>query len=239
MIKHSKFDYSKNRGSPEVSLRLELLRERLKYLSKKSHARILDVGVGSGDITLMLLKHFKDITCVEYNMKNCSYAIERLNESNLRRIKFIYSKIEGVKFSKDAFNHIILQNMLEHLKDPVKVLRKLSLCLDSNGYMHISVPLANSFHRWLGVDMGLISRINGLSKTDIRYGHYRVYTPALLRKHIGLAGLRITYEKSFYLKPFPSSVLSGMPLGIHRALFSLGEQFPEFAAYIYLELRKP
>lgn len=108
----SKFDYSKIQGIPEVTLRVELLRERMQYLSKGSQPRILEVGVGSGDVTLMLGRHFREITCIDSDEENCSFVMNRLKEFKLNHVEFICSKIEGAKLSKRGYNHIILQNML-------------------------------------------------------------------------------------------------------------------------------
>lgn len=229
------FDYSKNEGLPEVVLRVELLRRRLKKLSNGKDSRILEVGVGSGDITAMLAKNFSYVTCVDPNKKNCNSLIKQLEAKDLNKVKFVYTKVEDIKFSSAGYSHIILQNILEHLKDPINILRKLSIYLKQDGYMHICVPLANSLHRWLGVELGLIAHINDLSEVDIQYGHRRVYTPDLLREHIGLAGLQLTYEENFYLKPLPTSMLTHLPAKIHNGLYSLGHRFPEFASYIYVE----
>jgi hypothetical protein len=85
--------------------------------------------------------------------------------------------------------------------------------------------------------MGLIGRPEELAESDIRYGHCRVYTPPLIREHIRLAGLNICHEQPIYLKPLPTAVMTPLSMEIHKALFSLGQKFPEWASYLYLEAR--
>jgi len=236
--KQNSFDYSQIQGIPEVALRVELLQERLQYLSQGTQPRILEIGVGSGDITLMLARNFKEVICVDMDRKNCDLVLDRLEEIKLGHVQFICSSVEEATLPAENFDHIILQNILEHLKDPIIVLKHLAKSLKQSGVMHISVPLANSFHRWLGVSMGLISGIEELAETDIQYGHYRVYTPQLLKEHIKTAWLKVSYEQPFYLKPLPTSVLTPLSMEIHRSLFSLGQKFSEFASYMYLEVMR-
>ena len=239
MSDQSRFDYSKIQGIPEVALRVELLRERLQYLSTGGQPRIiLEVGVGGGDVTLMLARHFEDVTCIEPDEENCRLVLRRLEEHSLRHVKFIRSKVEEAQLSTVGYDHILLQGVLEHLEDPAKVLHHLTMCLRSGGYMYISVNLANSLHRWLGVEMGLILRTEDLSESDVMLGHYRVYTPSMLRKHVAAAGLQVAYELPFYLKPLPTAMLTPLSMEIHRGLYLLGQRFPEFASYMYMEVTR-
>lgn len=237
-ISKNKFDYSKIQGIPEIALRVELLRDRMQYLSKGSQPRILEVGVGSGDVTFMLASNFREITCIDSDKENLNFVTNRLKELKLDCVEFICSKVEDANLPEADYNHIVLLGILEHLEVPTKALALLAHCLRPNGYMHISVNLANSLHRWLGVVMGLISHTKGLSESDILLGHHRIYTPSMLRKHVKTAGLKITYEKFFYLKPLPTSMLTPLSMEIHRGFYILGQKFPEFASYMYMEVTR-
>jgi 16S rRNA A1518/A1519 N6-dimethyltransferase RsmA/KsgA/DIM1 with predicted DNA glycosylase/AP lyase activity len=76
------FDYSKFKDVPEVVVRVDLLRERLAQNVKESHPRILEIGVGSGDITLMLAERFSEATCVEIQDANCRLVQKGLKKQN-------------------------------------------------------------------------------------------------------------------------------------------------------------
>lgn len=235
-IESPKFDYSTVHGVPEIALRVDLLSQRLKTLSSGiGQSNVLEIGVGTGDVTLMLARQFKNVTCVDSDVGNWDFVHSRLQEEDLKHVQFIGSTIEKAALPQEGYHHIILQNILEHLKDPVEVLSVLKRHLRTNGHIHISVPLANSLHRWLGVEMGMIPHVEALAESDIQYGHYRVYTPALLGEHVGKAGLKIIFEKYFYLKPLPTARLTPLSMELHHAFYQLGERFPEFASYIYLE----
>lgn len=83
------FDYARAKRIPEVIIRAELLENRLK----KTEGNVLEVGVGSGDVTSVLIKKFKKVVCVDSDKKNFE-NLKRLEERDLDRIDFIHSKIE-------------------------------------------------------------------------------------------------------------------------------------------------
>ena len=227
------FDYARAKRIPEVIIRAELLENRLK----KTEGNVLEVGVGSGDVTSVLIKKFKKVVCVDSDKKNFE-NLKRLEERDLDRIDFIHSKIEYANLTNSKYDNIVLFGILEHLKNPVKVLKKLSKSLSEDGTMHIVVNLANSIHRLLGMKMGMMSHTTKLTDSDIKLGHYRIYTLPLLKHHIKKSGLEKVFEQPFYLKPLPTKILTPLPMEIHRGLDLLGREYPELASYTYLEVKK-
>lgn len=227
------YDYSRIAGINEVAIRAELLHSRLR----KSNRDVLEVGVGTGDITRVLLDKFDRVICVDSDKRNFKNLEKVIKKEDLRRIEFVNSKIEEVNLS-EKYKDIILFGILEHLKNPVRVLKKIYESLDKNGKIYLLVPLANSIHRLLAVKMGMIPNTTSLSESDIQLGHYRVYTPKLFRNHLIKAGLKVIYEQPFYLKPLPTGMLKSLPVEVHRGLDLLGRTYPEFASLIYVEAKK-
>ena len=227
------YEYSKIIGIPEVIIRANLLNSRLRKVNRN----VLEIGVGTGEITKILLKKFAKIKCIDSNEKNLKNLERIINEKDLNRIEFVHSKIEEVNL-KEKYKDIILFGILEHLKNPLDVLNKVNNYLKKDGKVYIIVPLANSLHRLLGVKMGIISNTQQLSESDISLGHYRVYTKEMLKKQLKKTKFKIDYEQSFYLKPLPTSMTSHLPLEIHKGLDLLGREYPELASYTYLEVKK-
>lgn len=233
------YDYSKIQGAPEVMMRVELLSERLAQNVKESEPCILEVGVGTGDITLMLARSYSQVTCIEMEDANCQLVQNRLREQYLRQFTFIRSKIEDAPLSNSGYDHILLMGVLEHLEDPLIALGRAASFLRPGGRVYILVNLANSLHRLLGVAMGIISHVEELSDSDFERGHHRIYTLEGLRREVSQAGLQVDYEYPFYLKPLPMSMLTPLPMAVHKGLLALGEKFPEFASYVYMEAIAP
>ena len=59
------YDYSKIQGLPEVDIRISLLMERLRYCVSSRAPRILEVGIGAGDVTIKLAGAFPNVTSVD------------------------------------------------------------------------------------------------------------------------------------------------------------------------------
>jgi SAM-dependent methyltransferase len=147
----------------------------------------------------------------------------------------ICAAADTVVLPQASFDNIVLFGLLEHCPDAGVALDNLRSSLTPEGRMHILVNNAGSIHRWLGVELGMIRSVEDVSESDIRFGHYRVYTPETLRGDIERAGLRIEFMDLHYMKPLPTPAFNHLPMELHRAFVQLGRRFPEFSSYIYVE----
>jgi SAM-dependent methyltransferase len=235
-------DYAQDQGLAESRIRIRTLHRRL--LRGPAPERILEVGLGSGDLSLMLTEAFVQdrpgrLTCLDVEPDAIRRVQERLQARGLPAPECICAPVESAALPSGRFDHIVLFNILEHLADPAGVLAVLKRALAPAGRMHLSVPLAGSLHRWLGVELGLIRAVGQLAESDLAFGHHRVYDLPLLRAHVAAAGLEVRDEAPFYLKPLPTATLDPLPWELHEALDALGAKFPQFASYVYLEAGTP
>jgi 2-polyprenyl-3-methyl-5-hydroxy-6-metoxy-1,4-benzoquinol methylase len=98
--------------------------------------------------------------------------------------------------------------LLEHVDNPVRVLKNCKLHLRKRGRIIIQVPNAESDTRQLGTLMGIIPNILDNSKREQQlYGHKRVYTKELLRKDCQKSGMDSLAIGSYFYKPLPNSML--------------------------------
>ena len=125
-------------------LRGSIIRSNLVNLFNKdrdAYINVLEVGCGSG-ATLIYIKNL-------YKNSNL-YGIEKGKNSAKIASAFadiINEDVENVNFSyeKNFFDYIILGDVLEHLKDPWKLLKNLNLYLKSDGYILAIIP--NIMHK--------------------------------------------------------------------------------------------
>jgi len=127
--------------------------------------------------------------------------------------------------------------LLEHVEDPVELLTLARSRMSENGVLFVAVPNADSVHRVLALRAGLIRSTTELSENDLRVGHRRVYTHALLREHLHRANLHITLEKPIGLKPLTLKQLEPLPDAVIAALCASGDLVPANAAYLAAEAR--
>jgi ubiquinone/menaquinone biosynthesis C-methylase UbiE len=167
--KFNSFDYTSVQQIPEVMLRVELLKKRLECLKNKKIQNVLEVGVGSGDTTLMLAKEFKSVLCIDIDQATLNNAQLRIKKNGVSNVHFACGNIAEDLLLDQKYDHVFLIGILEHLDDPVKSLKLMSKYLTSQGIIYILVNLANSLHRWLGVAMGDIKEVSELLPPLINY----------------------------------------------------------------------
>ena len=105
--------------------------------------------------------------------------------------------------------------------------------------MFLLVPNAFSFHRLLGVEMGLHPDVHDLSPRDYAWGHKRVYDPDTFARDIRAAGFEPGELSGVCFKPFHNALMENIPAEVVQGLEKLGTRFPRNAAAIQYECRHP
>jgi SAM-dependent methyltransferase len=176
---------------------MSLMKYQLKKLLDLGKGRsTLDLGCNDGLITKELCKRFSRVVGIDASQAHIERARRRVPEAT-----FYTSRIEEFE-SDEVFDTIYLINILEHLDNPVEVLKRVKSWLSPDGYVIIQVPNALSFNRRIGQKMGLISNLYELTSQDIEIGHKRFYDLQSLEQDIIASGLRVESTGSIFLKPF-------------------------------------
>ena len=140
----------------------------LKEITKKRFNKkisVLDIGCGTGTISLYLAKKRNSVTGIDISKKAVKIAKENAKRLQLeKKVIFLNEDIQSFNFNQ-KFDLVICSEVLEHLKDDIKVLKKIRMFMKKDGYLLISVPSTNApLYRW------------GFAKTfDRKVGHIRRY----------------------------------------------------------------
>lgn len=186
----------------------------------------LEIGTAEGLMTKRLVKDFKQLTVIE-GSKNLLAKIK--NYRNLKKINLL---LEDYKTNK-KYSTIILDHVLEHVKYPEKILKKVYNLLDVNGVFIVGVPNANSFHRIIAVEMGILKKRNSLNLTDRMLGHRRVYNQMKLKKILINNNFKIKKFKGIFLKFLSNNQIENFfSQKIINAFYKTGKKFPEYCADI-------
>jgi len=222
-----KLNFSTKTGFNSILIKLRY-NEYKKYFKGNN---CLEFGCADGEGTKILLHYFDRVVGVDGSKDLINKISHEIRD---KRAEFIESYFEKFR-TKEKFDFIILGHVLEHVDNPVAVIKSAKKCLKESGKMLIDVPNALSVHRQIGKLMGMLPTEYSLNETDISIGHQRVYAWKTLRRDIKKAGLKIVKEGGLFFKPFSNQQMSDLldENGI-IAFNELGKKYPEIAAEIFV-----
>ena len=123
----------------EENLFKNIFLKRIKIISKfvKPHAKILEVGCSNGLMLSLFKERGYEVVGVEISSKAADFAEKR-------GVSIIRQSFEKINFS-EKFDVIIFNHTLEHLKDPIGVIKKAKNILKPKGILYIDLPNFDSF----------------------------------------------------------------------------------------------
>jgi 2-polyprenyl-3-methyl-5-hydroxy-6-metoxy-1,4-benzoquinol methylase len=194
----------------------------------------LELGCGSGQYTERLVELYARVDVVDGSLELLDKVVGRLGHPPHLHAHHSMAEV-FLESTQREWDHIYLTFLLEHLENPISVMKAIKARLAPSGRVFIAVPNSRSVHRVLAHRSGLISSTEELSDNDVAVGHRRVYHADLLRDHLHAAGLRVLREQGVGLKPASLAQLRDLPQAVQAVLASSGDLSPGHAAYICVE----
>jgi O-antigen biosynthesis protein len=192
-------------------------------------ATVLDLGAATGKLGLYLRDHKNCVVDgVELDPKAAEQArphYRKLLEVNLEEVRL------AEHFPRGAYDAIVCADVLEHLRDPGRILDQLPELLASNGRALLSIPNV----AYAGVVAGLLSG-------EFRYGqtglldetHLRFFTRSSIADLLAKHGFRAASMQPLYLpiqrSEFRQHLLEALPPAVLRALVAQ----PDALAYQFI-----
>jgi 2-polyprenyl-3-methyl-5-hydroxy-6-metoxy-1,4-benzoquinol methylase len=196
---------------------------------------VLEAGCSTGVITELLLNYAAQLDVVEGAV---SYAalVENRFHGKLRMFRSLFEEFRP----PTTYETVVFAGVLHHLKDPVAKLRMAAEWVRPGGTIHISVPNMSSFHRRLGVAMGVAASIYNTSKRNEFFEQPGRFTKERLIQAVTDAGLKVQECHGFFFKPFPHDIMSSLELteDLLDGLFEMGKQYPDMACQLYLRAER-
>jgi len=183
---------------------------------------ILELGFGDGQWTGRIIELFGHSHIVDGSRVLLDTAKQKYGP----RITTYASLVEDFAPGR-RFDTIIASFVLEHVEDPVQILRNTTAWLRPQGNVVVIVPNANSLHRMLAVCMQLQESTWELGATDRQMGHRRVYGASTMEHDIVEAGLAVVARKGFFCKLLPQNMMTGFSDEMLKGLMKLGERLPK------------
>jgi 2-polyprenyl-3-methyl-5-hydroxy-6-metoxy-1,4-benzoquinol methylase len=213
--------------------RLELYQRLVPHVQRRA---ALEMGCADGRMTRLLCRDFTKVDVLDASR----HFLDQVARDPLCAKATLHETFFEDWQSERRFDAIFLTHILEHLPDPVAVLRRASQWLAPDGRLLVAVPNANSLNRLVGVKMGMLEAKDSLNAQDVVLGHLRVYTPELLRQHVETAGLQVAYKGGVMLKPLSNrQIEKDWSQDLISGFFSLGDDFPDLCSEIFVVAKLP
>tara|TARA_B100001063_G_C16773768_1_gene563531 strand:+ start:1139 stop:1960 length:822 start_codon:yes stop_codon:yes gene_type:complete len=154
----------------------------LKYFKKfkKKNLSLLDVGSGLSIFIFGLRK------IVKWKLIGVEPDINFVKFAKTLKLKVIHSNLKSGILKNQKFNIISLNKIIEHVKDPVKLLKISYKYLLNDGHIYIEVPDGKRASKDL----------NGHLREEFFVDHLHVFTQKSLKSCIELSGFKIINLKS-------------------------------------------
>ncbi|MDZ4852676.1 MAG: class I SAM-dependent methyltransferase [Pirellulaceae bacterium] len=166
-------------------------------------ARIVEGGIGAGGNLRFWQSQGFEVHGLDIMPESVAYArqcgLENVHQHDLH---------DPWPVPAQSAEAVVLLDVLEHVRDPVKALQNAAQTLVENGSIIFTVPA----HPWL------------FSEWDERLGHFRRYTQSMIREQVEQAGLRIVELRPWNAISLPIAVM----LRTFRRVFPkhTGAEFP-------------
>ena len=147
---------------------------RIKYIKKylKPHQNnLLDIGSGSGEFLYMAIKSGFVAKGIEPNIGYADYSKKYLN------LPVINKNFDNAELTERSYDIVNLQDVLEHIPNPLFCLSFINKILKEDGILSISVPNIEFFSH--------------SPFTQFHYAHIYNFNPATLRAILFKSGFEI------------------------------------------------
>jgi 2-polyprenyl-3-methyl-5-hydroxy-6-metoxy-1,4-benzoquinol methylase len=226
---HRKYNYE-----IDLVVREFFLKRIASDLNTNPFAKNLEIGSFDGSMSEIILKYLKQLDIVEPAKNSAEEVIKKFGD----KVNVFIDTVENFS-PKAKYDNIFLVHTLEHVDDPIKVLKRISEMLSNDGNLFIMVPNANALSRQIAVEMGVVEFNTAVTQGEREQGHLRTYTSETLTKDITDSGLSIKSSGGIFLKTLANFQLdkcielSVISRNYLDACEKLSLIYPEFASSIY------
>jgi SAM-dependent methyltransferase len=197
------------------------VRTIFEWINPQDDDLILDIPCGRG-FYLNMFRYVSGCRLVGAELDWPVLLKAQQNTARLPGISLTHANIYALPYADNAFDAVILSEILEHIEDDVAGLREIYRVLRPGGVVAITVPNANYPFWWDPINRTLQTLFNThISRgplAGIWANHVRLYTAEALRASVLAAGFVIEEERAFTHYAFPF---------IHNLVYGLGKPLLE------------
>lgn len=194
-----------NEKSPSYGMSHTRLRRIMELVGDRPGLRVLDVGCGNGRMGQKIREKGNYVAGVEISEKAVAMARSLLDAAYAFDIERPWPQ----ELQEADFDLVVLPEILEHVFDPVGVLKSVRSSLKPDGAIIITTP---NFMTWTNRLKFVFGRFQYEEQGMFDFGHIRWFTYAYLKEVLAQGGFELTDERHIifpgkltgFLKNFPS-----------------------------------
>ncbi len=175
-------------------MRFKALTERAKVAAYapylRPHARVLDIGCGDGHVLEQLENAYPE----PLHLAGVEFSEHGVAATKALGYQVHVGPIEDVALPSGAFDLVIMNQLIEHVRDPKAVLEKIATALAPGGHLFIETPNIDSYDArlfrkryWGGYHLPR---------------HFHLFDTRSLREVVEQAGLRTVSQKPLICPQF-------------------------------------
>lgn len=196
---------------------------------------LLELGLGHGHTALNFCKYFEKYTIIEGSKE----IINLFNSKNPDlHPNIVLNYFENYQ-ADEKFDNILMGFILEHVDDPIFILKKYKDFLKPNGSVFITVPNTLALNKRYGYHAGLIDDLNKLTRNELDFGHKRLFTVESISKMVEETGYKIERIEGIFLKPITTSQIKQLNMSeeILQSMLKVGIDYPELCVSLFMEIK--
>lgn len=161
------------------------LEEEIMFsLLPKSRGKLLDVGCGIGTISLELQKKGFDVSGIDFS----SVGVKMANDIGIKATVCDLDK-SGIPFENDFFDVVWAGDIIEHVFDPIFMLKEISRVLKPSGKLLLTTPNDLNLKRRISIFLLGRSPQSGIYRNLGQCKHHTLFSLELLEYMLKEANL--------------------------------------------------
>ena len=241
-------DYAmKYQEDPCEKYQVRYRREKImELMSSCRHETVLEIGCGMEPL-FEYVKDYSKMVIVEPGDVFIQNARKKAQESGSNGVciqGFLEEKTQQVKEACHDYDFIVLSSLLHEVDEPEKLLQAVSCICSKETIVHINVPNADSIHRLLAKEMGLIQDVHEVSDLQKALQNNRVFDLDSLCEIVGRCGFEVFDKGTYFPKLFSAGQMGRMleegiiKEDIFEGLNKMIQYFPQYGSEIYVQVKK-
>ena len=132
-----------------------------EIIQNNNNKTLLDIGCGEGFVSKLLFDKGYNIKSLDYS----DYGIQKFNSSILKYFEKgdVFKNLDKIIDKGEQYGIIILNNVIEHVLDPILVLNKIKNILSIDGILIITAPNDFSNLQYYLIENKIINTMNWIS----------------------------------------------------------------------------